>query len=79
MPLKTRKFKDDELIVCYESFSSGDPELGGCARGTRLRGDHPKVVKWPQFFVRADTPDDELRRLRVAMYEAQGVSLPPTG
>jgi hypothetical protein len=75
--LRTRKFKPDELVVCIESFASSDPELGGCARGTRLRGNNPVVRKWPAYFMPADSSGDELNRARAKFYEDSGAPPPP--
>jgi hypothetical protein len=64
---KRPRHAEGALLVCLESFASSEPE-GGCAQGTRLRGNHPKVNRWPQYFAPADTPDDELERLRRDLY-----------
>jgi hypothetical protein len=69
------KFRDDELVVCLESFAS-DHELGGCARGTLLRGNDAKVKRWPHFFVSASTDPEEIRRLRSEMWTDTGVPAP---
>jgi hypothetical protein len=74
MPSLTRKpkFAADQLVVCIETFGSSEP-LGGCAAGTRLRGDHEKVLRWPQYFAATDLPDDELERKRNALYPYQRI------
>jgi hypothetical protein len=59
------------LYQCFESFSSHQ-EHGHCAAGTRLRGDHPTVQGWPQFFVDDDTPDDQMRAIRARLWEPAG-------
>ena len=69
--------KPNELYVCFESFSSSDDEYGSCARGRRLLGSHPIVKKRPEFFVPADTPDDQLYGLRLELYKASGAPPPP--
>jgi hypothetical protein len=76
MPALKQKPKADTLYVCFESFAS-DSRDGNCARGTRLRGDHPIVRNYPQFFVPDGTPDDELERIRRDFYEASGSPPPP--
>lgn len=58
MPTKTKP-KADELMVCFESFASHEHQI---ARGTKLRGDNPLVERFSQFFIPADTPDDEWPR-----------------
>jgi hypothetical protein len=71
------KFRDNDIVVCFESFGSGDLDLPGCARGTRLRGDNPIVKRWPQFFI-VDTADPAAeRRARAVFYESSGVPPPP--
>jgi hypothetical protein len=76
MPVLKQKPRADTLYVCFESFATSDPELAGCGKGTRLRGDHPVVKRWPQFFVRADSADDEIAEARRAFYADAG-SPPP--
>jgi hypothetical protein len=55
------RFKADQLVVCWQTAGVDDAIVpGGVIRkGTRLRGGHPWVKEFPQFFVAADTPDDE--------------------
>jgi hypothetical protein len=69
MPTLSRRPKHPAgvVVVCLESFGSSDP-LGGCVAGTRLRGDHEKVIRWPQYFADPGLPDDELEELRKALY-----------
>jgi hypothetical protein len=74
MPRK--RFADDQLVVCVESFSSSDEQHGSCARGVRLLGSHPIVVKRPAFFAPADTPDDQLAAIRREIYAASGAPPP---
>jgi hypothetical protein len=76
MPRVKKKFADDELVVCLESFGSSDPDMPGCARGMRLRGNNPIVKRWPQFFVRADSADDEIAEARRAFYADSGAPPP---
>jgi hypothetical protein len=71
-----KRLDPDALYVCVESFSSSDDEHGTCGRGTRLRGDHPVVVKRPMFFAPADTPDDQLAAIRREIYAASGAPPP---
>jgi len=59
------------VYVCIESFGS-DHELGGCAEGTRLRGNSPKVQRWPHFFASDGLDDVEIHRARRRLYEPAG-------
>jgi hypothetical protein len=72
MPRLRKKFADSDLVVCIESFASSDPVLQGCARGVKLRGSNPIVVRWPFYFVKADTADDEIFRARKELYAEAG-------
>jgi hypothetical protein len=56
------KFKADQLVVCWQTGGVDDTIVpdGVIFKGTRLRGNHPWVKAYPQFFVAADTADDEL-------------------
>jgi len=57
-PFKAPKFRDDEVAVAWQTFAGdGIPEV--IKRGTRLRGNHPAVRRWPQFFVADGTPANE--------------------
>jgi hypothetical protein len=64
MTTKTTKPKPKDLYVCVESFAGNDFAV---AEGTRLRGDNPIVQRVPDRFAPPDTPDDELRQLKVAL------------
>jgi hypothetical protein len=70
------KLKPAELYVCIESFASSDPVLPGCARGARLRGNHPIVQKWPAYFLPADSADNELHAARQKLYADSGAPPP---
>ena len=63
------------VYVCFESFGTTE-ELGGCARGTRLRGDNPKVQRWPQYFLPDGADDVDAHRARNALYAAAGAPPP---
>jgi hypothetical protein len=76
MPRVKRKFGADELVVCIESFGSSDPELPGCARGTRLRGSNPIVKRWPFYFLPDGAADDEIFRARQKLYTDAGAPPP---
>jgi hypothetical protein len=76
MPRVKRKFASDELVVCFEGFGSSDPDMPGCARGARLRGDNPIVKRWPHFFLPDGTPDDEIFRARAKLYADAGAPPP---
>ncbi|MEP6811665.1 MAG: hypothetical protein ABI990_01615 [Actinomycetota bacterium] len=62
---KKKKFADEQLVVCLESYAGNlDDMTGRCARGTRLLGSNPIVQARPHFFADATLPDDELDKLR---------------
>ena len=70
MPLAAKKKKGpdpDAMYVAWESFGTTGADLTIRA-GTKLRGDHEAVQGWPQFFMPADTPDDEVDRHRQQKY-----------
>lgn len=71
---KTQKrFKDDEVVVAWTSFSTeGVPKT--IVKGDPLRGNHPAVLKCPEYFVRQGTPPDEWP----SEYEAAGVAIART-
>jgi hypothetical protein len=55
------KFKDDQFVLCWMDFAADDvPPPGVMKRGMRLRGDNPVVRAHPNYFVDANTPDDEI-------------------
>lgn len=62
MPTLTKP-KADELLICHESFASDEHSI---PRGMKLRGDSPIVERYPQFFIPADTPDDQWPRPAIA-------------
>jgi hypothetical protein len=72
---RTIKPKADKVYVCFESFGTSDP-MGGCARGTRLRGDSPKVRKWPQFFLEDGADDTDIHSARAELYAEAGAPPP---
>jgi len=55
------KFKDDEVVVAVTSFAGDGGAAGDLTiiKGHELRGNHPAVRKWPQFFVPIGTPRSE--------------------
>ncbi len=67
MKVKIPKAKADALYVCLESYGFHDQDGATQAvqRGVRLRGDNALVRRHATYFAPADTPDDELQRLRV--------------
>jgi hypothetical protein len=74
---KRARFAPDQLVVCFEGFGSSDAdEYGSCREGARLRGDNPTVQRRPQFFVDANTPDDEIFQARAKMYADAGAPPP---
>jgi hypothetical protein len=75
MAVLKAKPNPQRIYLCYESFGSSDP-LGGCAAGTRLKGDNPKVVKWFHFFTEDGASDEELRLLREKHYADMGAPPP---
>jgi hypothetical protein len=67
--LTAKKPQTGTLYVCVESYvDGGDHEHPGYARGLRLDGGHPAVRKHPQYWLPADTPDDELHDARRALW-----------
>lgn len=66
-----RSIEDATLYACIEGFSS-QQEHGSCAVRTRLRGDHPTVQGWPQFFLDANAPDDVVRAIRAKLWADAG-------
>lgn len=55
---KTHKFKDDEVVIAWQSFAV-DGVHETIVRGQRLRGSHPAVKKAPDYFVPDATPESE--------------------
>jgi hypothetical protein len=62
MPTVKTRTKPAPLVICIESFSSGDSEYGACARGTKLRADNEIVRRRPHMFAPADLADHEDRQ-----------------
>ena len=59
-----------KTYVCIESYGGSGDALGGfdgCARGTRLQGDHEKVVTRPHFFAPATLHASKLHALRIEL------------
>src|SRR5687768_8199451 len=59
------KFRADQLVVLVDGFGGElDGAPVGYRTGTVLRGDHPAVKKWPQFFAPAGDREatEEIRR-----------------
>jgi hypothetical protein len=77
MPTVKTRTKPAPLVICIESFSSGDPEYGACARGTKLRADNPIVKRRPHMFAPADLPDDELASIRRKFWVDSGYPAGP--
>jgi hypothetical protein len=66
--------KPDELFQCIESFvAAGEPDTPSYARGIRLRGNHPAVRKYSQYFAPDATPTDEVHRMRTRLWADAGV------
>ena len=63
MPTKT-KLKPAEIYTCWQSFAGNDGL--SVAEGTRLRGDHELVQRFPDRFTVDGTPDDEIDQLKAA-------------
>ena len=72
MATKTKIKPDPTLFRCWQSFAGNDALH--VSEGTRLRADHELVRRYPDHFVRDDTPDDEIARLKA---EAAAPSLLP--
>jgi hypothetical protein len=55
--LRKPKFRDDEIVVCWEPVAHGDYVI---RRGERLRGSHDVVKAVPGAFVADGTPIGEM-------------------
>jgi hypothetical protein len=51
----TTKPKPDQIYICVESFAG---DMFAVAEGTRLRGDHELVQRFPDRFVEDGTPEE---------------------
>jgi hypothetical protein len=67
MPTKTKP-KRDEFYICIQSFAGNEFAV---AEGDLFPGDHEFVRRFPDRFVVLGTPDEEIRRLKIA------AALPP--
>jgi hypothetical protein len=63
MPTKTKKPKPDEFYICIQSFAGNQFAV---AEGALFPGDHEFVRRFPDRFVVVGTPDEEVRRLKIA-------------
>jgi hypothetical protein len=67
---RTRRFKDDEIVVCIDGFAgaldSGREVI--YKKGARLRASDPAVRKWPELFARDGASDDELQQQRAEVF-----------
>lgn len=79
MPRVKAKFKPEQVVVCVESFVTSILPSGPfpVPAGTRLLGKHPVVEACAQFFVPDGTPQDEVARARVQIYQDAEADLPP--
>src|SRR5512133_600059 len=62
MPTKTKP-KPREFFICIESFAGNEFAV---AEGDLLPGDDERVQRCPYRFVVVGTPDEEIRRLKIA-------------
>jgi hypothetical protein len=67
MTTKTKP-KPTEFFICIESFAGNEFAV---AEGDLLPGDDERVLRCPDRFVVVGTPDEEIRRLKIA------AALPP--
>jgi len=67
MTTKTKP-KPDEFYICIQSFAGNEFAV---AEGDLLPGDDGRVQRCPDRFVAVGTPDEEIRRLKIA------AALPP--
>ena len=63
MPTKTTKPKPTEYFICIESFAGNEFAV---AEGTVLPSEDERVQRCPDRFVALGTPDEEVRRLKIA-------------
>jgi hypothetical protein len=63
MPTKTKKPKPDEFYICIQSFAGNELAV---AEGDLFPGDHEFVRRFPDRFVVVGTPEEEIRRLKIA-------------
>lgn len=78
MPRVKRKFKDNEIAVCIESFVTSTTGVPiPVAFGDRLLGKHPIVQACSQFFAPDGTASDEIARLRARIYADAEAEVPP--
>src|SRR4051794_35141305 len=61
-----RKFKDDEVVVCWMPYATSEYTI---PHGTRLRGAHPAVRANPNWFVPDGTPESEIPRAEIVPEE----------
>lgn len=60
MPLfKSKTFKPDEIVVAWTSYATASIP-GVTPRGTRARGDDPRVLAYERAWVRDGTPIDRM-------------------
>lgn len=62
IPYRLRNWKDDDMVVAWETFSGSNLERV-IHRGERLRGSDPVVKAHPQYFVLDGTPQSECRAI----------------
>ena len=62
MTTKTKP-KPDEFYICIQSFAGNEFAV---AEGDLLPGDDERVQRFPDRFVVVGTPDEEIRRLKIA-------------
>ena len=67
MTTKTKP-KRDEFYICIQSFAGNEFAV---AEGDLFPGDHEFVRRFPDRFVVVGTPEEEIRRLKIAL------ALPP--
>jgi len=76
MPAARKPRPQAELVICIESFSSSFEDYSGCRKGTKLRADHPIPKRWPDYFLPADSSDDEIFEARKYLYAKAGAAPP---
>jgi hypothetical protein len=81
--VKTRskgKFKGDEIVQCIESFATASVpghQIFSVSYGSRWQASHPVVESNQSFFVADGAGEDEIQRLRQAIYREAEAGIPP--
>ena len=79
MKQKPSRWKPEDIVKPWQPFSGDlDGAAAVCNPSQTFRGDHPAVQRWPENFIRADTPDtEEPHPLSQITYEPRPRKPPP--